>query len=138
MITSGLTTSFKEEILLGVHDLDTDVLKMALYTSDADLGPDTTAYTDSNESSGTGYTAGGEILLNVTVGSGQQTGFASFDNPAWPGSSLTARGALIYNSSKSNKSIAVINFGTDQTTVAQSFNVVLPPNTPESAAIRIS
>jgi len=138
MITSGLTTSFKKEILLGVHDLDTDVLKMALYTSAADLGPDTAAYTTSGESSGTGYTAGGEILLNVTVDSGQQTGFASFDNPAWPGSSLTARGALIYNSSKSNKSIAVINFGTDQTTVAQTLNVVLPPDTPESAAIRIS
>ena len=138
MITSGLTTSFKEEILLGVHDLVSDVLKMALYTSSADLGPATTAYTASEESSGTGYTAGGEILLNVAVASGQQTGYASFDNPTWPGSSLTARGALIYNSSKSNKSIAVINFGTDQTTVAQAFNVALPPNTPESAAIRIS
>ena len=87
MITSGLTTSFKKEILLGVHDLDTDVLKMALYTSAADLGPATTVYTASGESTGTGYTAGGEILLNVTVDSGQQTGFASFSNPTWPGSS---------------------------------------------------
>ena len=138
MITSGLTTSFKKELMLGVHNLETDVLKMALYTSTADLGPDTAAYTDTGESSGTGYTEGGEILLNVTVDAGQRTGFASFDNPTWLGSSLTARGALIYNSSKSNKSIAVINFGTDQTTLAQAFNVVLPPDTPESAAIRIS
>ena len=74
MITAGLTTSFKREVLLGIHDLDTDVLKIALYTSSADLGPDTTVYSTTNEVSGTGYTAGGEVLLNVIVQQGNGTG----------------------------------------------------------------
>jgi hypothetical protein len=138
MITSGLTTSFKEQLMLAMHNLETDVLKIALYTSAASLGPDTAVYSPENESSGAGYAAGGNTLLNVSVSSGQGVGYASFSNPQWPGSSLTARGALIYNSSKSNKSIAVINFGTDQTTVAQTFEIIVPAATPESASIRIS
>ena len=137
MITSGLTTSFKEQILLGEHDLNTDVLKIALYTSAATLDASTTVYSTTNEVSGTGYTAGGEVLLNVVVQQGDGTGYASFDNPSWPGANFTTRGALIYNSTKANKSIGVINFGLDQTMTNQGFQIQLPPNNPETAVIRI-
>lgn len=137
MITSGLTTSFKEQILLGEHDLNTDVLKIALYTSAATLDASTTVYSTANEVSGTGYTAGGEVLLNVVVQQGNGTGYASFDNPSWPGANFTTRGALIYNSTKANKSIGVINFGLDQTMTNQGFEIQLPADDPETAVIRI-
>jgi len=137
MITAGLTTSFKEQVLLGVHDLVNDVLKVALYTSDANLGPDTTVYSTTNEVSGTGYTAGGEVLLNVIVQQGNGAGYATFDNPSWPGANFTARGALIYNFTKGNKSIGVFNFGTDQTMTNQGFTIQLPADNPETAVIRI-
>lgn len=137
MITAGLTNSFKEQLLLGQHDLETDVLKMALYTEDAVLGPDTTVYTTTQEIFGTGYTAGGEILVNVTVSLGNGVAYASFDNPTWLATSFTTRGALIYNVTKSNKSIAVINFGSNQTTLNQNFQIQLPTNNPETALIRI-
>ena len=137
MITAGLTTSFKREVLLGVHDLVNDVLKIALYTADANLGPDTTVYSVTNEVSGTGYTAGGEVLLNVLVQQGNGTGYATFDNPSWPGANFTVRGALIYNFTKGNKSIGVFNFGTDQTMVNQGFTIQLPADNPETAVIRI-
>ena len=137
MITAGLTTSFKEEVLLGVHDLVNDVLKIALYTSAANLGPDTTAYSTTNEVSGTGYTAGGEVLLNVIVQQGNGTGYATFDNPSWPGANFATRGALIYNHTKGNKSIGVFNFGTDQSMTNQGFTIQLPADNPETAVIRI-
>ena len=137
MITAGLTTSFKREVLLGVHDLDSDVLKIALYTSNADLGPDTAVYSVTDEVSGTGYTAGGEVLLNVVVQQGNGTGYATFDDPSWPGANFTTRGALIYNFTKGNKSIGVFNFGTDQTMVNQGFTIQLPADNPETSVIRI-
>lgn len=137
MITAGLTTSFKEQLLLGVHNLLVDTLKIALYTSDAVLGPDTTIYLTTGEVSGLGYTAGGNVLTGVTVSSGLGTGYASFTNPSWVAASFTTRGALIYNASKGNKSIAVFNFGTDQTMLNQSFEIQLPTNDPETAVIRI-
>ena len=137
MITAGLTTSFKREVLLGIHDLDTDVLKIALYTSSANLGPDTTVYSATNEVSGTGYTAGGEVLLNVVVQQGNGTGYVTFDDPSWPGANFTTRGALIYNYTKGNKSIGVFNFGTDQSMTNQGFTIQLPADNPETAVIRI-
>jgi hypothetical protein len=137
MITAGLTNSFKEQLLLGEHDLATDVLKIALYTSDAVLGPDTTVYSTANEITGTGYTAGGEILVNVSVNLGNGVAYVSFDNPTWLATTFTTRGALIYNSSKSNKSIGVLNFGLDQTTLSQNFQLQLPTNNPETALIRV-
>ena len=137
MITAGLTTSFKEQVLLGEHDLVNDVLKIALYTADANLGPDTTVYSTTNEVSGTGYTAGGEVLLNVIVQQGNGTGYATFDNPSWPGANFTTRGALIYNYTKGNKSIGVFNFGTDQSMTNQGFTIQLPADNPETAVIRI-
>lgn len=137
MITAGLTTSFKEQLLLGIHDFSADVFKLALYTSAADLGPDTTAYSSTNEVSSAGYSAGGQVLLNVTVSSGVQTGYVSFDNPTWFATTFSPRGALIYNYTKANKSVAVMNFGTDQTTLGQDFQIQLPANQPETAVIRI-
>lgn len=137
-ITQTWTTSFKRQVLLGEHDLDTDVLKIALYTSAADLGPDTTVYTTAGETSGTGYTAGGIVLTNVTVSAGDGIAYVDFDNPAWAGASFTARGALIYNSSKSNKSMFVLNFGTDQTAVNENFVIDLPANNPTFAVIKLS
>jgi hypothetical protein len=139
MITAGLTNSFKEQLLRGQQDLSADVLKIALYTSAADLGPYTTAYSTANEISGGGYTAGGEVLINVTVNVSQSlnVAYVSFDNPSWPASSFTTRGALIYNFTKAGKSIAVINFGSDQTTLNQAFQIQLPTNNPETALIRI-
>lgn len=137
MITAGLTTSFKQQVLLGVHDLDTDVIKIALYTSSAVLGPETTVYTTTGEVSGNGYDAGGQVLLNPIVSAGNGTGYATFDNPAWPNSTYTVRGALIYNYTKGLKSIGVLNFGLDQTMLNQTFTIQFPYNNPETAIIRI-
>jgi hypothetical protein len=140
MITAGLTNSFKEQLLLGEHDLSTDVLKIALYTADAELGPLTPEYTSTDEVAGVGYTATGQILTGVTVSLSQSLGiaFVSFDNPTWPAATFTTRGALIYNSSKAGKSIAVLNFGLNQAVLSQQFQVQLPTNDAESALIRIS
>lgn len=137
-ITQTWTTSFKRQVLLGEHDLDTDVLKIALYTSVAVLGPDTTVYTTVGETSGTGYTAGGIVLTNVTVSSGNGIAYVDFDNPTWAGASFTARGALIYNSSKSNKSMFVLDFGMNQTAVNENFVLDLPANNPTFALIKLS
>ena len=138
MFTAGIVTSFKEEILLGVHDLLVDEIKIALYDSTAILGPDTLVYTSFGEVSSTGYTAGGQLLLNAQVGGGNGTGYASFDDPIWYATTFSVRGALLYNASKSNKAIGVMNFGLDQVTLVQDFKIQFPAFTPESALIRIS
>lgn len=139
MITAGLTNSFKEQLLLGVHDFSTDVMKIALYTSSAELGPLTPAYTTAGEVSGVGYTATGQVLTNVTVSLSESQGIAyvSFDNPTWDAATFTTRGALIYNSSKSDKSVAVLNFGIDQTMLSQQFQIQLPSNNVDTAIIRV-
>ena len=140
MITAGLTNSFKEQLLLGVHDLLTDVLKIALYTSEAELGPLTAQYTSTQEVVGTGYTATGQILTGVTVTMSESQGiaFVSFDNPTWAAATFTTRGALIYNSSKAGKSIGVLNFGLNQSVLSQQFQIQLPTDDAESALIRIN
>jgi hypothetical protein len=132
-----LTTSFKQDILLGVHDLDTDTLKMALYLATADLGAATTVYTTAGETSGTGYTAGGNTLTGVTVLTADTTAYVDFADPTWNPANFTARGALIYNASKGNKAIAVLDFGSDKTATT-TFTVQMPANTATSALIRIS
>jgi hypothetical protein len=132
-----LTTSFKQDILLGVHDLETDTIKMALYLATADLGAATTVYSTTGETSGTGYTAGGETLTGVTVLTSGTTAYVDFADPSWSPADFTARGALIYNASKSNKAIAVLDFGADKTATT-SFTVQMPANTATSALIRIS
>ena len=131
------TTSFKKELYQGVHDLETDHLYIALYTSNASLDENTTAYSTANEITGTGYTAGGQLLQNVTVSSNGYTAYVSFDNPSWTSASFTARCALIYNASKANRSIAVVDFGANKTTTSV-FTITLPANTADSALIRSS
>jgi hypothetical protein len=138
MITAGLTNSFKEQLLLGVHNFAADTFLIALYTSSAILGPDTTVYTTTNEVTGTGYVAGGLELQNITVNLGMGVAYVSFTNPSWAGATFTTRGALIYNLTKANKSVGVLNFGVDQTMLGQSFTIQLPTNDPETALIRIS
>tara|TARA_R110000822_G_scaffold35482_1_gene99993 strand:- start:3 stop:413 length:411 start_codon:yes stop_codon:yes gene_type:complete len=134
-IVQTLTTSFKGQLPLAVHDFTTDTMKLALYLSTANLGTDTTVYTTDGESTGTGYTAGGIVLTNATVLTYGTTVYIDFDDAAWAGV-LTARGGLIYNYSKANKSVAVINFGADKTSV-NTFTVQMPANTYTSALIRI-
>jgi hypothetical protein len=136
-LVQTLCSSFKQESWLGIHDLDTDVLKMALYTSAASLGADTTAYTLTGETSGTGYTAGGEVLVNVQVLLSGTTAYCTFDNPAWPGSSFVTRGALIYNTSKADRAIAVLDFGSDKT-AGPNFTVQLPVASATTAVIRFA
>lgn len=137
MIFQTLTLSFKEQILKGEHDLLTDVLKMALYTSSASLNEDTTAYSVTNEVSGGGYTAGGNVITNVTINTSDSVVYVDFDDVVWTPASFTAAGALIYNSSKSNKSIAVLSFGGDKT-ATNSFTVQIPANTFSSALLRFT
>jgi len=134
-IVQTLTTSFKGQLPLAVHDFTTDTMKLALYLSTANLDADTTVYTATGESSGTGYTAGGIVFSNATVLTYGTTVYIDFDDAAWAGV-LTARGGLIYNYSKANKSVAVINFGADKTS-ASTFTVQMPANTYTSALIRI-
>lgn len=134
-IVQTLTTSFKGQLPLAVHDFTTDTMKLALYLSTANLDADTTVYTTNGESSGTGYAAGGIVLTNATVLTYGTTVYIDFDDAAWAGV-LTARGGLIYNYSKANKSVAVINFGADKTSV-NTFTVQMPANTYTSALIRI-
>lgn len=140
MIIQCITNSFRAEMLKAIHDLDTDVLKLALYTGLANLYPTTTAYTATGEVVASGYTAGGVVLTGVTI----NTGTASTTQPAPVyvdfadavfNAALTARGALIYNSSKANRSIAVIDFGADKTSTT-TFTVQMPPNTANAALLR--
>lgn len=139
MITAGLVTSFKGEVLQGIHNLLVDTIKIALYTSSANLGPTTAVYTSSNEvSNSPAYTPGGQILLNPLVSFGNGTGYASFDDPIWYATTFSTRGALIYNASKSNRAIGVLNFGLDQVTLTQDFKIQFPAFHPETALIRIS
>ena len=125
-ITQAMATSFKAEILDEVHDLAADTLKIALFTSSASLGASTTAYSTSNEISGTGYSAGGVTLTSTTVSTSGTTAFFDADDTTWTSASFTARGALIYNSSASDKAIAVLNFGGDFTVSSGTFRIVFP------------
>lgn len=136
-IQQGLCSSFKQESWLGIHDLDTDTLKMALYTAAADLGPSTTVYTATGEVSGLGYTAGGATLTNVQVLLSGTTAYVTFDNPVWSGASFVCRGALIYNSTEANRAIAVLDFGADKTANG-TFTIQLPAATAASALLRFA
>jgi len=136
-LRQGLTTSFKKEILLGQHNLETNTLKIALYTALATLDENTTEYTTTNEITGTGYTAGGKTLSGVSVSTSGLIAFVSFDNVVWDPASFTARGALIYNESVGNKSIAVLDFGSDKQT-STKFTIEVPPDTATAAIIRIT
>ena len=136
MISQTQTTSFKAELYQGVHDLDTDVIKIALYTAFADLNADTLIYSATNEVVASGYTAGGAVMTGITVNTSGTTAYVGFTNVSWT-SALTARGALIYNSSQGNKSVAVLDFGSDKTSTT-TFTITMPANTSTTALIRSS
>ena len=134
-IVQGQTTSFKKELYEGIHDLVADTLKMALYTASADLNQDTTVYSATNEITGTGYSAGGNVVTGATVSSSGTTAYVNFSNVIWDPASFTARCALLYNSSKANRSIAVLDFGSDKTT-SSKFTVVMPVDSATTASLR--
>jgi hypothetical protein len=116
----------------------TDVLKIALYTSLANLSSSTTAYTSSGEIVGSGYAAGGLTLTGRTAGYSGNTGWLTFDDVYWPLATITARGALIYDSTQSNTAIAVLDFGADRSVTNATFKVTFPPGSATTAVIRFS
>lgn len=149
-ITQAMCTSFKVDLLNGVHAFGTSVTRgstaadtfyMALYTSSATLDSTTTAYTATDEVSGGGYVAGGQALSVATAptdGGSGTTAFLDFDDETWSSVTITARGAMIYNSTQSNKSVAVLDFGGDKTSTAGDFTVIFPAATNTTAIIRIA
>ena len=134
-ISQTQCTSFKSELYQAVHNLLTDTIKLALYTSSATINADTTVYTTSGEVATGGYTAGGVTLTGATVNTSEGVAYVNFSNASWEPSNFTCRGALIYNASKSNKAIAVLDFGADKTPT-YTFVVTMPANTYTSALIR--
>ena len=140
-ISSALTTSFKKELLEAVHNFKLsggDTFKLALYTSSATMGAATTAYTTTNQVSGTNYTAGGGTLTRVDPTSSGTTGYTDFADLTFGTATVTARGCLIYNSTDSNKSVATIDFGGDKTSTAGDFTIVFPAAAASTAIIRIA
>jgi len=146
-ILQTVTTSCKIQLLQAVHNFgptSPDTFKIALYTGNADINAATTVYTTSNEISGTGYTAGGNTLVisqYPTSGNNQYavpTAFISFQNTSWANASFTARAALIYNVTQGNKSIAVLDFGSDKTVINDTFQIIFPTADANSAIVRIS
>ena len=147
-ITQAMCTSFKQELLTGTHDFTNstgNTFKCALYTSSATLGASTTAYTATNEVSGTNYTATGNTLTNVTPTTSGTTAYTDFADTTWSAATITARGALIYNTtpnttsiSVTNPSVVVLDFGSDKTSTAGDFTIVFPTADATDAIIRIA
>ena len=149
-ISQAMVTSFKVEILDGIHAFGSavirataapDVFMLALYTSSATLDATTTAYTTSDEvsSSGTNYPAGGLTLtVSQVPTSTSTTAWLDFDDLTFPSATLTARGALIYNLTQSNKAVAVLDFGSDKTSTAGNFTIQFPTANSTSAILRIA
>ena len=141
-ITQSLCTSFKVDLLSGTQNFVSgtgNTYKMALYTSSATLGPTTTAYTTSSEVVGTGYTAGGNTLsVSTSPTSSGTTAYLSFTDTSWTSATFTCRGALIYNSTNSNKAVAVFDFGSDKQVVGGTFTITFPTADSTSAVIRIA
>ena len=137
-ITQALCTSFKLELLSATHDFDNDTFKFALYTSSATLNADTTAYTTDGEASGTGYTAGGEDLTVALTATSGTSAYVDFDDVSWSAATFTARGGLVYNSSKSDKAVAVIDFGSDKAVSGGTLTIQFPNPATAVPAILIS
>jgi hypothetical protein len=146
-ILQTATTSFKVELLQAVHNFgptSPNTFKIALYTANADINASTTVYTTSNEVVGTGYTAGGNTLVISTSptsgnnSSSVPTAYISFTNTSWTNATFTARAALIYNVTQGNKSVAVLDFGSDKTVNNDTFQIIFPTPDANSAIVRIS
>jgi len=137
-ITSTLTTSFKTELLTGTHNFTNssgNSFKLALYTSSATLGATTTAFTTTNQASGTGYTSGGSALTNVTPSATGTTAVTDFADLTF---GTATRGCMIYNDTNGDKSVATIDFGGDKTSTAGDFTIVFPAKAAATAIIRIA
>ena len=135
-ITQAMCTSFKEDLFQKEQDMDSDSIKIALFTSSASLDAGTSTYTgEANEvASGGGYTTGGEVLTTPVIGTSGTTAYVDFDNPEWTSASFTTAGALIYNDTLAGKNaIAVLDFGGDFTVTAGTFRIVFP--TPGAAGL---
>ena len=154
-ITTAMATSFKSELLQGIHNFHNgsgggtttttgtgNTFKIALYTSSATMSASTTAYATTNEVSGTGYTAGGNTLTNVDPTTSGTTALTDFSDTTWSSSSITARGALIYNSSttagSANRAVVVLDFGADKTSTSGDFTIAFPTADASNAIIRIA
>jgi len=146
-ILQTATTSFKIELLQAVHNFGPttpNTFKVALYTAAADLGSSTTIYSTTNEIVGTGYTAGGNTLVISTYPTAANntasvpTAYISFNNTSWTSATFTARAALIYNVTQGNKSVAVLDFGSDKTVNNDTFQIIFPTPDANSAIVRIS
>ena len=138
MIVQTQTTSFKAELYEAVHNLLTDTLKLALYTAEANLDASTTAYTTANEITGTGYSAGGNVVTGPVISSSGYIAWVTFNNVLWVPAAFTARCALLYNASKANRSIAVLDFGSDKTSTSGTFQIIFPAADASNAIIRIA
>ena len=140
-ITQTTCTSFKKELLEAVHDFTSHTFKIALYSDSADLGASTTVYSTTNEitnTSGSAYSPGGKALTTVAPTTSGTVAFVDFENISWTSASFTARGALIYNSSASNKAVAVLDFGSNRVVSGDTFEVQFPVSSATTAIIRIS
>jgi Flp pilus assembly secretin CpaC len=136
-IVQTQTTSFKAQLYQGIHDLTTDVIKIALYTANANLNEDTTVYSSTDEVAATGtYSLGGAQLTPITVSTSGYTAYVGFPNISWTGA-ITARCALIYNETQGNKSVAVLDFGSDKTSTT-TFTITMPTNGATTSLIRSS
>lgn len=140
-ISQAMCTSFKKELLTGTHNFSSggNTFKIALYTSSATLGASTTAYSSSNEVSGTGYTATGNTLTNVTPTTSGTTAYTDFADTTWSSATITANGALIYNDSHaSDAAVCVLAFGGDKTSTNGDFTIQFPTADASNAIIRIA
>jgi len=139
-ITQAMCTSFKKELLEGIHDFRSggDTFKLALFTSSASLDATTTTFSTTNEVSGTGYTSGGNTLTNVNPTSSGTTAFTDFADTTFSSATITAAGALIYNSTEADKAVAVLDFGGDKTSTNGDFTIQFPTADASNAIIRIA
>jgi len=140
-ISTAMCTSFKSELMSALHDFDNpggNTFKIALYTSSATLGASTTAYSATNEVSGTGYSAGGETLTSVSPTTSGTTAYVDFADVTWSNSTITANGALIYNANSSNAAVVTLAFGSDKSSSNGDFTIVFPTANATDAIIRIA
>lgn len=139
MITQVMCASFLSELLTGVHNFSTDTFKLALYSPSATLNGSTTVYSPTNEVASMNYAPGGAVVTVTTIGTDPSgIAFVNFSTPTWTGVSFTTRGALLYNTSKSNKAVAVIDFGVDKTFSNATVRVRMPDSTASTALVRLT
>ena len=140
-ITQAVANSFKTEVLTGTHNFTAttgDSFKLALYTNSATISKSTTAYTTTAEVSGTGYTAAGNTLTSVTPALSSDTAVCDFADTSWTSATITARGALIYNDSQSDKAVVILDFGGDKTSTAGTFTIQFPAADASNAILRLA